>query len=207
MNVSTHIFFALIVISFQLANAQESVKQSAATQFQSIEANKALEEYYAQLAKAEEEMIEKKKAIYSSLTKKLSEAITQEIAKQNLKEVEAISSFLNQGNAETKLNSLAKQTKDPFKNLSGSWKGNFGTTGNEFEMRIKGVEVFDVLGVKLNPVTKDGRVVYFGHPGENFELIPVDERLIVLAWGTQDGLDPWKDQPNHIAILKRGKDK
>jgi hypothetical protein len=188
-----------------ILSAQDNPPGRVIPEFRTQEANKAVEEYQGQLLQVDQDALLKKQELFSLLQKRLTEIMVNELAKKNLQEVEAISSFLNVKEDNVAGKMPPKQVKELFKQLVGNWSGKFGTTGNSFQLRITEMEITCEDNAKLTPVMKEGRIVLFGHPTENFELIRNNDRLILLAWGTREGLDPWKDQPNHVSILTRGK--
>ena len=87
----------------------------------------------------------------------------------------------------------------------GDWQGHWGTSVNRLALSIDG----NGHGKHLKLHFIDGRILMLGEPvHENLELIPRGDRLIVLGWTGSYGRinrDPFKDQPNHVAILRRVK--
>ena len=82
------------------------------------------------------------------------------------------------------------------KRLSGKWAGRWGTTRNPVTVEIPA----DMKGITIS----DSRYLMLGQKYENLEFVLLDDdRMILLGWAVSKGRDPFTDQPDHVAIMRR----
>lgn len=95
------------------------------------------------------------------------------------------------------------------KALVGNWSGNWVTSRGALTLSI------DATGLVKSPekqvqlkVINDRYFVIWETVYQNYELIPANGRLIVLGFTASSmnkNLDPFKDRPDHVAVLERNK--
>lgn len=202
-----HVTF--LVISYFIAVAfGEDFDWNAVTNaaYKTQPAKAAVKKYNERLSFLNDKLSEHTKQAQSDLKAELISATQKAIADGQLAEVQLISSMFsssevhNQDHKKTPeapiTDNKTKEIKVDARRLyAGYWAGTWGTTGMPLAFAI------DDNGEKLT--IHHGRVLMLNQQYEQLELILRGNQLVVLGWSSDKKLDPFKHQPNHVAILDR----
>lgn len=89
--------------------------------------------------------------------------------------------------------------------LNGRWKFQWGTTGNKYIITIRnGILNYNTDDLDRPLQVIDGRILMLERKAPTFlELILSGDRMTVLGWDTNKGLNPQRDPPHHVGIAIR----
>ena len=143
----------------------------------------------------------------SELLAALQAALEVEAKAINLEEANNINRILMARKAiESKLPDLTinyKSGQPSLKRLPdtmlGDWHGNWGTTGNRIELHL--TEAGDSNYGKVT--FQNHRILLMERSSEYAELIPHNDKILILGYSRNKGRHPLSTLPNHIGLLSR----